>query len=95
MSTYYISEEITHKYFQVNYLEFDILDLQGDIDAIANWVNTAGLTPFNQSKTKLLLLSRKRQPPSIMHTLYELRSKRTSGLLVLPWSHHHKKPKME
>ncbi|XP_064390046.1 uncharacterized protein LOC135337956 [Halichondria panicea] len=45
--------------------EFDVLDLQGDIDAIANWVNTAGLT-LNQSKTKLLLLSRKRQPPSII-----------------------------
>ncbi len=44
--------------------EFDVLDLQGDIDAIANWVNTASLT-LNQSKTKLLLLSRKRQPPSI------------------------------
>ncbi len=44
--------------------KFEVLDLQGDIDAIANWVNTAGLS-LNQSKTKLLLLSRKRQPPSI------------------------------
>ncbi len=29
------------------------------------------------------------------HTLYELRSNHTSGLLVLPWSHYHKIPKME
>ena len=33
--------------------EYDVLDLQGDIDAITNWVNTA------------TLLSCKRQPPSI------------------------------
>lgn len=44
--------------------QLDITDLQEDIDAISNWVNTAGLT-LNHSKTKLLLLSRKQQPPSI------------------------------
>ena len=30
--------------------QLDVPDLQGDIDVISNWVNTAGLT-LNQSKT--------------------------------------------
>ncbi len=44
----------------------------------------------NQTATPL-----QKETAPVHHTLYKLRSNHTSGLLVLPWSHHHKRPKME
>ena len=38
--------------------------LQSDIDAISSWISSAGLS-LNLSKTKFLVLSRKRCPPSL------------------------------
>ena len=44
--------------------EHDVAALQLDVDRVVNWIASHGLS-LNQSKSKLLVISRKRNPPAV------------------------------
>ena len=75
--------------------EMDSHHLQNDIDTILQWISSRGLSP-NQSKTKLLIITRSRQPMSVHlevagHQILPSPTVKYLGVILssnLTWSDH-------
>ncbi len=73
----------------------DVPALQSDINAISNWIALAGLS-LNPTKTKLLVVSRNQNPPSVIVSVNSIPIVRVNSLTYLgvtitndlKWSSH-------
>lgn len=50
-------------FYKAVFSDADLVSFQFDLDIIADWINSSGLR-LNASKTKLLVMSRKKHPPT-------------------------------
>ncbi len=83
-------------YYKAIYKDLDLVAVQSDVQLIADWVKDVRLK-LNINKTKALVVSRKRQPPSLSlvvndYPIEQVKSIRYLGVVItdnLSWSKQH------